>query len=135
MNQTPTELQAPYLAALVAAARDYLRATGTGGSVIEIPASVPPSVIVLGHQDHVCALLREPTAEQFPGGAAPAILSWEDPTPGAPRKWTILMPSEGHGLVGALGAKFDHAPEKYERIDVVELVLFVDQLVGAAAGR
>lgn len=136
MNQTPPELLAPYKAALVAAARDMLRAAGTDGIAIEIPASVPPSVVVLGAEDRIGQLLRAPSREPMLGGRRagdppPEVLSWEEPVPGAPRKWTILMTSEGHGLAGALGHKFEHAPDKYERIDVVELGPLVDELASA----
>lgn len=136
MNQTPPALQAPYKAALVAAARDYLRATGPEGCVIEIPGMVPPCVIVLGDETHVCVLLRDPAADQLPGGRRvndppPASLSWEEPMPGAPRKWTILLSSENHGLVGALGSMHEHAAPHFERVDVVELEPFVDQLATA----
>lgn len=87
MNQTPTELLAPYKAALVAAARDMLRAAGTDGIAIEIPASVPPSVIVLGAEDRVGQLLRTPVREPMLGGRragdppAPE-LTFDEPEPG-----------------------------------------------------
>lgn len=87
MNQTPTELLAPYKAALVAAARDLLRAAGSDGIAIEIPASVPPSVVVLGAEERIGQLLRVPSREPMLGGRragdppAPS-LTFDDPEPG-----------------------------------------------------
>jgi len=136
MNSTPSELLAPYKALLAEAARDLLRASGGAGVAFEILGSVPPSVIVIGEEAEVGKLLREPMGGLLPGGRRagdppPAALSWEEPMPGAPRKWTILMTSAGHGLVGALGSKFEHADERHERVDVVELNRFADQLATA----
>ena len=88
MNQTPPELLAPYKAALVAAARDLLRAAGSDGIAIEIPASSPPSVIVLGAEDRIGQLLRAPGREPMLGGRragdppVPA-LTFDEPEPGA----------------------------------------------------
>ena len=84
MSQTPTELLAPYKAAMVAAARDYLRAAGREGSVIEIPATVPPCVIVLGAQENIGALLRTTSREPMVGGRRAGDppsdeLNWEEP--------------------------------------------------------
>jgi len=42
-------------------------------------------------------------------------------TAGAPRTWSLCMTSENHGTVGPAGCKFSHAPEKHERVLVVEL--------------
>jgi hypothetical protein len=41
-------------------------------------------------------------------------------TPGAPRTWSLCMTSENHGTVGPAGCTFSHAPEKHERVLVVE---------------
>jgi hypothetical protein len=42
-------------------------------------------------------------------------------TPGAPRTWQLCMTSENHGTVGPAGCTFSHAPEKHERVLVVEV--------------
>jgi hypothetical protein len=39
----------------------------------------------------------------------------------APRYWSLCMTSENHGTVGPAGCKFSHAPEKHERVLVVEV--------------
>jgi hypothetical protein len=41
-------------------------------------------------------------------------------TPGAPRTWQPCMTSENHGTVGPAGCTFSHAPEKHERVLVLE---------------
>jgi hypothetical protein len=38
-----------------------------------------------------------------------------------PRTWSLCMTSENHGTVGPAGCKFSHAPEKHERVLVVEV--------------
>lgn len=87
MAPTSTELLAPYKSALVVAARDLLRAAGSDGVAIEIPASVPKSVIVLGAEDQIGKLLRTPFREPMLGGRragdppAPA-LTFDEPEPG-----------------------------------------------------
>ena len=43
-------------------------------------------------------------------------------TAGTPRSWSLCMNSENHGTVGPAGCKFSHAPEKHERVQVVEIV-------------
>ena len=90
MSQTPPELLAPYKAPLIDAARALLRAAdtdGTDGIAIEIPASVPPSVIVLGAQDQVAQLLRTDSREPMLGGRRASdppvpVLSFDEPEPG-----------------------------------------------------
>ena len=87
MSESTADMQGPYKAALVAAARDYLRAAGREGSVIEIPATVPPCVIVLGAQENVGALLRTTSRAPMVGGRRagdpPADeLDWDEPAPG-----------------------------------------------------
>jgi hypothetical protein len=60
-------------------------------------------------------------------------------TAGTPRSWSLCMTSENHGTVGPAGCKFSHAPEKHERVLVVEVPADADapvdqvnlQLVGA----
>lgn len=42
-------------------------------------------------------------------------------TAGTPRTWSLCMTSENHGTVGPAGCKFTHAPEKHERVLVVEV--------------
>ena len=37
-----------------------------------------------------------------------------------PRTWSLCMTSENHGTVGPAGCTFSHAPEKHERVLVVE---------------
>ncbi len=39
----------------------------------------------------------------------------------APRYWSLCMTSENHGTVGPAGCKFSHAPNKHERVLVVEV--------------
>ncbi|MBD8632777.1 hypothetical protein IFT74_15540 [Oxalobacteraceae sp. CFBP 8755] len=39
----------------------------------------------------------------------------------APRTWQLCMTSENHGTVGPAGCTFSHAPEKHERVLVVEV--------------
>jgi len=68
MSDIAPELLAPYKIALVTAARDLLRAAGTDGIAIEIPASVPPCVILLGAEDRIGQLLRAPVREPMVGG-------------------------------------------------------------------
>ena len=36
------------------------------------------------------------------------------------RTWSLCMTSENHGTVGPAGCTFSHAPEKHERVLVVE---------------
>jgi len=43
-------------------------------------------------------------------------------TAGTPRTWSLCMTSENHGTVGPAGCKFTHAPDKHERVQVVEIV-------------
>jgi hypothetical protein len=43
-------------------------------------------------------------------------------TAGIPRTWSLCMTSENHGTVGPVGCKFTHAPDKHERVQVVEIV-------------
>jgi hypothetical protein len=38
-----------------------------------------------------------------------------------PRTWSLCMTSENHGTVGPAGCTFSHAPEKHERVLVVEV--------------
>lgn len=42
-------------------------------------------------------------------------------TAGIPRTWSLCMTSENHGTVGPAGCKFTHAPDKHERVLVVEV--------------
>ena len=42
-------------------------------------------------------------------------------TAGIPRSWSLCMTSENHGTVGPAGCTFSHAPEKHERVLVVEV--------------
>lgn len=94
MNQTPPELLAPYKAALVAAARDLLRAAGSDGIAIEIPASVPPSVAVLGAEERIGQLLRVPSREPMLGGRRAGdpptpSLTFDDPEQGTDGPLTV----------------------------------------------
>ncbi len=84
MAQTPPEFLAPYKAPLIAAARDLLRAAGTDGMAFEIPATVPPCVIVIGAQDQIGKLLRTDAREPMVGGRRasdpPApVLTFDEP--------------------------------------------------------
>jgi len=64
-------------------------------------------------------------------------------TAGIPRTWSLCMTSENHGTVGPAGCTFSHAPEKHERVLVVEVPAAADapvdqvnlQLVGARRRR
>lgn len=64
-------------------------------------------------------------------------------TAGTPRTWSLCMTSENHGTVGPAGCKFSHAPEKHERVLVVEVPAAAGaptdqvnlQLVTSAGGR
>jgi len=40
---------------------------------------------------------------------------------GIPRTWSLCMTSENHGTVGPAGCTFSHAPDKHERVLVVEV--------------
>lgn len=40
---------------------------------------------------------------------------------GTPRTWMLCMTSENHGTVGPAGCTFSHAPDKHERVLVVEV--------------
>jgi hypothetical protein len=42
-------------------------------------------------------------------------------TAGTPRTWALCLTSENHGTVGPAGCTFSHAPEKHERVLVVEV--------------
>jgi len=42
-------------------------------------------------------------------------------TAGIPRTWSLCMISENHGTVGPAGCTFSHAPDKHERVLVVEV--------------
>jgi len=42
-------------------------------------------------------------------------------TAGIPRTWSLCMTSENHGTVGPAGCTFSHAPDKHERVLVVEV--------------
>jgi hypothetical protein len=68
MNQTPEHLLAPYKSALIAAARELLRASGTGGVAFEIPGATPPQVIVLGAAAEIGQLVDLPAREPMLGG-------------------------------------------------------------------
>ena len=124
MNQTPPELFAPYKAALVTTARDLLRAAGSDGIAIEIPASAPRSAIVLGAEDRIGQLLRAPTREPMLGGRragdprAPA-LTFDEPELGADdplvtiRRWLRAAAATGKpvSLSGLPAAALCHAME------------------------
>ena len=63
-------------------------------------------------------------------------------TAGIPRTWMLCMTSENHGTVGPAGCTFSHAPDKHERVLVVEVPTSagapVDQVnlqLVASAGR
>ena len=126
MNQTPEYLLGPHKATIIAAARELLHVTAAGGAIFEIPGLVPRHVVVLGAASEIGQLLEAPAREPMIGGrrkedvrlAEP--LDWNEPEEGEPRRWTILVTSAGHGLVGEPGAKFEHAEAKHERVDVLE---------------
>ena len=126
MNQPPEYLLGPHKATIIAAARELLHATPAGGAIFEIPGLQPRHVVVLGAASEIGQLLDAPAREPMIGGrrkedVRPAEpLDWNEPEPGQPRRWTILVTSAGHGLVGEPGAKFEHADAKHERVDVLE---------------
>lgn len=126
MNQTPEYLLGPHKTTIIAAARELLHASAAGGVAFEIPGLEPRHVVVLGAESEIGKLLEAPAREPMIGGrrkedVRPAEpLDWNEPEEGEPRRWTILVTSAGHGLVGELGHSFPHAEEKHERVDVVE---------------
>lgn len=128
MNQTPVHLLAPHKSAVIAAARELLRASGAGGVAFEIPGTVPPCVIVLGAVDEIGKLVDQPAREPMLGGRRKADvrpsepLNWNEPEPGQLRRWAALITSANHGILAEQGYKFPQSPEKYERIEVVEVL-------------
>lgn len=126
MNQTPEYLLGPHKTTIIAAARELLHASAAGGVAFEIPGLVPRHVVVLGAESQIGQLLEAPAREPMIGGrrkedVRPAEpLDWNESEEGEPRRWTILVTSAGHGLVGEPGAKFEHAEAKHERVDVLE---------------
>jgi hypothetical protein len=127
MNQTPEHLLAPHKSAVIVAARELLRASGAG-IAFEIPDTSPPQVIVLGPESEIGQLLQAPAREPMLGGRRKGDvrptepLKWNEPAPGEPRRWTILLTSENHGLVGRLGSIWQTHSPAFERIDVVEVL-------------
>jgi len=63
-------------------------------------------------------LNKEQIARAF--GVPAHMLADPDHT-AVPRYWSLCMTSENHGTVGPAGCKFSHAPEKHERVLVVEV--------------
>jgi len=126
MNPTVEYLLGPHKATIVAAARELLHASAAAGVAFEIPGLEPRHVVVLGAESEIGQLLEAPAREPMIGGrrkedVRPAEpLNWNEPEPGQPRRWTILVTCAGHGLVGEPGHAFPHAEAKHERVDVVE---------------
>jgi len=63
-------------------------------------------------------LNKEQIARAF--GVPARMLADPDRT-AVPRYWSLCMTSENHGTVGPAGCTFSHAPEKHERVLVVEV--------------
>jgi len=63
-------------------------------------------------------LNKEQIARAF--GVPAHMLADPDHT-AVPRTWSLCMTSENHGTVGPAGCKFTHAPDKHERVLVVEV--------------
>lgn len=126
MRQDPKYLLSPYKAAVIAAVRELMHAAGTEGFAFEIPNTEPKKVIVVAPKTELGSLVEAPAREPMIGGRRKndvlpgEPLNWEEPEEGTPRRWTILVTSAGHGLVGEPGAKFEHAEAKHERVDVLE---------------
>ncbi|QOY95610.1 hypothetical protein IM543_07090 [Massilia sp. UMI-21] len=68
MNQTPTELLAPYKAPLIEHGRALLRAAGTDCIAFEIPGVVVSCTMVVGATDCVARLMRSDSREPMLGG-------------------------------------------------------------------
>ena len=64
-------------------------------------------------------LTKEQIARAF---GVPAHILADPDRPAALRTWSLCMTSENHGAVGPAGCTFSHAPEKHERVQVVEIV-------------
>lgn len=54
--------------------------------------------------------------------AASATPSTTPPATAAPRRWSLLLTSQNHGVVGAAGSEFKSVPAGYERVQVMEIV-------------
>lgn len=88
MNETPSELLAPYKAPLIEHARALLRAAGTDGIAFEIPGTAVPCMIVLGATDCVARLMRTESREPMLGGRRAGDppkpeLTFDEPEPSA----------------------------------------------------
>jgi hypothetical protein len=62
-------------------------------------------------------LNKEQIARAF---GVPAHMLADPDRTAVPRYWSLCMTSENHGTVGPAGCKFTHAPDKHERVLVVE---------------
>jgi len=63
-------------------------------------------------------LNKEKIARSF---GMPAHMLADPDRTAVPRYWSLCMTSENHGTVGPAGCTFSHAPEKHERVLVVEV--------------
>ena len=63
-------------------------------------------------------LNKEQVARAF---GVPAHMLADPDRTAVPRYWSLCMTSENHGTVGPAGCKFTHAPDKHERVLVVEV--------------
>ena len=63
-------------------------------------------------------LNKEKIARSF---GVPAHMLADPDRNAVPRYWSLCMTSENHGTVGPAGCTFSHAPEKHERVLVVEV--------------
>jgi hypothetical protein len=85
-------------------------------------------------------LNKEQIARAF---GVPAHMLKNPNRPAVPRTWSLCMTRENHNTVGPAGCKFTHAPDKHERVLVVEVPTAagapVDQvnlqLVSSAGGQ
>lgn len=118
MNQTPTELLAPYNAAVVAAVQELLRISSTAATIFRVPGTEPEQIILAGEIEALNKLL-ESQESVLP-------VSWHKLGAG-PRSWTIVLSADS-GVVGELGCKFEKVPERLERVDVVEAAPLLREL-------
>lgn len=63
-------------------------------------------------------LNKEQIARAF---GVPAHMLADPDRTAVPRYWSLCMTSENHGTVGPAGCTFSHAPDKHERVLVVEV--------------
>lgn len=105
--------------AFAAAGAELLEFMGAPGTLAAIPNTSPEQYAVAGDLAAIQALL--PNRRMRHGQRPTEPLYWGAEA-GEPRRWTLLITSQGHGLVGEHGEKFEHGKPEHERVDVVEVV-------------